>query len=132
MPNWKAKGSNAERELIKRLHEESWSAVRMAGSGSTRFPSPDILAGNGHRRIAVECKVTKDKKKYFTKEEIEQLKTFATNFGAESWVGIRFAGEDWLFFMLEDLEKTNCSFVATLDMAAMKGLTLTELLKNSE
>lgn len=131
MPNWKAKGSNAERELIKRLHEEGWSGARVAGSGSSRFPSPDILAGNGHRRIAIECKVTKDKKKYFSKEEIQQLQTFARNFGAESWVGVKFAGEDWLFFMLEDLKETSSSYVATLEMAAMKGLTLAELLRNS-
>jgi len=132
MPNWKAKGSKGERELVKLLHDEGWSCVRIAGSGSSRYPSPDILAGNGHRRMAIECKVTKDKKKYFSKDEIEQLKTFSTNFGAESWVGIRFAGEDWLFFMLEDLTETTASYYATLEMAAMKGLTLTELLRNSD
>jgi holliday junction resolvase Hjr len=129
MPNWKAKGTKAERDLIKSLNESGWSAIRAAGSGSSKYPSPDILAGNAIRRLAIECKVTKDKKKYFSKEEIEQLYVFSRNFGAESWVGIRFAGHDWRFFMLEDLEQTANSYVASWEIAKIRGLELKELLE---
>ena len=43
----KSKGINAERELI-RLFEDTnkWSACRVAGSGSSRYPSPDIIAAS--------------------------------------------------------------------------------------
>ena len=74
MINRKSKGTNAERNLIKLFHDHGWSALRSAGSGSSKYPSPDVLAGNGFRRIALECKTTKDNKKYLKNDEIEQLK----------------------------------------------------------
>ena len=128
--NCKAKGSNGERELIKFFNENGWSAIRSAGSGSSKYPSPDILAGNASRRVAIECKVTKDQKKYFSEEEINQLKTFSVCFGAESWVGVKFPSEPWYFLMLEDLEKTGTMWAASLQSAKIKGLKPEELLNN--
>ena len=64
--NRNAKGTNAERELVRLFNELGWGCIRIAGSGSSKYPSPDILAGNALRRIAVECKTTKDNKKYFS------------------------------------------------------------------
>lgn len=129
MINRKAKGTKAERELIKAFNENGWSAIRTAGSGSSKYPAPDILAGNAMRRIAVECKTCKDKKKYLSCEDIEQLKEFSTKFGAESWVGIRFGGEEWYFLMLEDLENTGKCFAVSRDLARLRGLTVSELLQ---
>ncbi len=131
MINTKAKGTKAERELIHALHKDSWSAIRVAGSGSSRYPCPDILAGNGYRRLAFECKVTRDKKKYIPKADVEQLKIFARNFGAEAWIAVKFPSEDWYFFMIEDLEEKSASFAATLEGAQRKGFRLSELLENS-
>ncbi len=130
MINRKAKGSNAERQLIKLLHENSWSAVRIAGSGSSKYPSPDILAGNGFRRIAIECKSTKDNKKYLSKDEINQLKIFSKNFGAEAWIALKFPGKEWIFFMTEDLEEKGNSYLASLELANIKGLSLSDILKS--
>ncbi len=126
--NRKAKGTRGERELIKIFNESGWSAIRAAGSGSSRYPSPDILAGNAIRRLAIECKVTKDQKKYLEEEEIEQLRTFAQRFGAESWLGVRFAGEEWYFLMLEDLEKTANCWAVSVELAKRRGLTAEELM----
>lgn len=126
--NRKAKGTRGERELIKIFNESGWSAIRAAGSGSSRYPSPDILAGNAVRRVAIECKVTKDQKKYLYAEDIEQLQTFAQRFGAESWVGIRFPSEEWYFLMLEDLEKTGSCWAVSLELAKRRGLTVAELM----
>lgn len=128
MLNRKAKGTRGERELIRIFNERGWSAIRAAGSGSSRYPSPDILAGNAIRRLAIECKVTKDQKKYLTSEEIEQLRVFSQRFGAESWIGVHFPGEEWYFLMLEDLEQTGSSFAASLELARRRGLTVKELL----
>ncbi len=100
--NRKAKGTKGERELVKFFNENNWSCIRIAGSGSSRYPSPDVLAGNAIRRLAIECKVTKDNKKYISKQEIEQLQTFSHKFGAESWIGVKFQGEQWYFLMIED------------------------------
>ena len=122
MINRKAKGTKGERELVTFFNKSKWCCVRVAGSGSTKYPSPDILAGNGIRRLAIECKVTKDKKKYFTNTEIEQLSFFSTTFGAESWVSIKFPDEPWYFLMLEDLQKSGNSFVVSVELAKIKGL----------
>ncbi len=132
MKNQKAKGTKGERELITFFNQSGWMAIRSAGSGSSHYPSPDILAGNALRRIAIECKVTKEKKKYFQKEEIEQLKQFSQKFGAESWVGVQFKGEQWYFLMLEDLEDTGSNRAVSIEVAKRKGLTKEELVANQQ
>jgi holliday junction resolvase Hjr len=127
MINKKAKGSAGERELVKFFNENNYVAIRSAGSGSQKYPSPDILAANAIRRLAIECKVTKDQKKYFTNEEIEQLKLFSQKFGAESWIGVKFGGEDWYFLMLEDLKDSGKMFTVDLQLAKLRGLRKSEL-----
>jgi holliday junction resolvase Hjr len=131
MINRKAKGSKGERELVKYFNENEFSCIRAAGSGSSIYPCPDILAGNAIRRLAVECKVTKDKKKYFTNSEIEQLLTFSKNFGAESWVAVKFPDQDWYFLMPEDLKDTGKSKLVSLELAKLRGLNKEELLQIS-
>ncbi len=130
--NQKAKGTRGERELVKIFNESGWACIRAAGSGSSPYPSPDILAGNAVRRVAIECKVTKDKKKYFHPEEIQQIQIFAQKFGAESWIGVKFPKEPWWFIMPEDLEKTGEYWALSLEIARRKGLAVGELLGNSK
>lgn len=132
MKSAKAKGSQGERELVAFFNENGYSAIRSAGSGSQKYPSPDILAANAIRRLAIECKVTKDKKKYFQNQEIEQLRQFSQQFGAESWIGVKFAQEEWYFLLLEDLEKTGKLWSASLEIAKRRGLTSEELLNKDE
>ena len=129
MVNRKAKGTKGERELVKFFNNSGWACIRIAGSGSSRYPSPDILAGNAIRRLAIECKVTKDKKKYIPKQEIAQLEIFSRKFGAESWIGVKFSGEKWYFIMLEDLKDTGVSLSISLELAKLRGLTAEELIK---
>ena len=40
----KVKGSNAERELILDLFNKGWAVSRVAGSGCSTLPTPDIIA----------------------------------------------------------------------------------------
>lgn len=127
----KSKGINAERELIHLFWANGWTAIRVAGSGSSRYPSPDILAGNVIRKLALEAKITKDKSKYFDKEEIGQLMEFSKNFGAESWIAVKFKGQEWLFLALEDLKSTDNGFVISAESAKIKGLSFEELIKKS-
>ncbi len=132
MKSQKSKGIKGERELIHLFHQLGWSAVRVAGSGSSKYPSPDILAANAIRRIAVECKVTKDAKKYFYEEDLEQLKTFSRTFGAEGWIGIKFKELPWHFIMPEDLEKTGNCWAASQELVQRRGLLAEDLLNISE
>src|SRR3989338_6977523 len=115
--NTKAKGTKGERELIKTFNENGWSAIRSAGSGSSPYPAPDILAGNAVRRLAIECKVTKENKKYLQNAEIDQLQEFSRKFGAEPWVGVKFPDQPWYFLMLEDLNNTGKCWLVSLDLA---------------
>lgn len=126
--NTKAKGTGAERELVRLLWQNNWAAIRVAGSGSSRFPSPDILAGKGKRKIAIESKITKTTRQYFSKKEIEELNEFSTIFGAEPWVGIKFKNKNWKFLTLEDLKDTGAQFGVTSTTAELKGLTFEEVI----
>lgn len=123
----KSKGSAAERALMHMFWANGWACIRAAGSGSTQFPCPDLLVGNSSRRLALEVKATKDKKKYFTKEEIYNLKYFADKFGAEAMVVIKFDRKDFFFLNIDDLAVTPASFVGSLELAETKGLLLSQL-----
>lgn len=124
----KSKGINAERELVHMFWAKDWACLRIAGSGSSRYPSPDLLVGNRLRRLAIECKVTKEKSKYFAKEDIFALRKFADVFGAEPWVAIKFKGSEWHFVSLEDLKDTGNGFSLNVDGAKSRGLLFEEML----
>lgn len=126
--NIKFKGTNAERELVHLFWKNEWAAIRVAGSGSMKYPNPDVLAGNRLRKIAVECKVTGDERKYLSKDDIAQLKEFCGRFGAEPWIGVKLNKKEWHFLTLEDLEKTEKGYVISSDIAARKGLLFGELI----
>lgn len=124
----KRKGSNAERELVHMLHDKGWAAMRAAGSGCTTLPSPDVVAGNTERYLAIECKSIKNNSQYFPEDEIEQLRTFAEAFGAEPWIGIRFDFLKWFFVHLDDVKKGKGKlYVITLEHAQKEGKSFEEL-----
>ncbi len=125
----KSKGINAERDLVHKFWALGWAVIRVAGSGSSKYPSPDLLAGNGTRRLAIECKVSGASNKYFEGREIEELKVFARTFGAEPWVAVRFVKHDWLFITLDDLKKTDGGFSVSLETIKRRGLLLDEIIK---
>lgn len=127
--NTKAKGSTAERELIHMFWDNGWAAMRAAGSGSTRHPSPDIIAGNARRKIAMECKITAGKYQYLTKKEIDELERFCQMFGCEGYAAVKFSGHDWFFLVLEDLKETGGGFSITPDQSVSKGLLFDELIE---
>lgn len=127
----KSKGIDAERELLHKFWGVgNWSAVRVAGSGSMRYPSADILASNKIRRLAIECKTSIDKCKYLSKEQVGQLKEFAELFGAEPWIAIKFKGYEWHFISLSDLIEKNKSYVIDLEGMMAKGLLFEEMVDN--
>ena len=124
----KSVGINAERELIHLFWASGWSAVRVAGSGSSQYPSCDIIASNAARKLAIESKVTKDQSKYFSKDEIEQLEIFSKKFGAEPWIGVKFKGLNWFFVSLDDLNLVGKNYVVSVKMVKNKGLLFNQLI----
>ncbi len=121
----KIKGSRAERELFHFLWNSGWAVLRVAGSGSTSMPAPDLLAGNRSRFLAIECKSLKKKTQYLERQQMDELRIFAEHFGAEPWVGVRFDKIGWYFFPLPKIPDTgNKSLSITLDFAKSSGLSL--------
>lgn len=125
----KSKGINAERELIHLFWSKGWASIRVAGSGSSHYPSPDIVAGNALRKVAVECKSSRSTTMYLEKREVQELKQFCSLFGAEAWIGVRFLQEPWYFVMLEDLKETNAQYAVSLALAKQKGLLFDEFIQ---
>ena len=126
----KAKGINAERELVHMFWGNNWSSIRVAGSGSSRFPSPDLLASNAERTLAIEVKVTKGTYKHFLAKEIDELKTFSQIFGAEPWIAIKFKRSEWIFLNVHDLQSTGENYSISVGNAKEKGIGFNELIDN--
>lgn len=124
----KCKGSNAERELIHLFWGNAWAAIRVAGSGSIKYPVPDILAGNGVKRLAIECKACGDDTKYIEKREVTELIEFCRIYGAEPLLGIRFNNQKWRFLRPEDLEQSDKNYIISKQLALTKGKDLFEIM----
>jgi Holliday junction resolvase len=125
----KSRGTAGERDLVHRFWDAGWAAFRAAGSGSVKYAVPDVIAGNAARKLAIEAKVTTLDVKYFTKEEIDELQFFCTRFGCEAWVAVRFFRKSWRFVALEDLRKTEASYVLSQEDSERKGLLFEELVR---
>ncbi|MDP7180382.1 MAG: Holliday junction resolvase Hjc [Candidatus Woesearchaeota archaeon] len=102
----KSKGINAERELVHFFWKHGLAALRVAGSGSMRYPAPDVIVGNPKKRVVIECKACKGKIQYFTAQEIKELSEFAALFDALPYVGVRFDNKGWIFQHIKDLRKS--------------------------
>jgi len=127
----KGKGINAERDIVHMFWATNkWGAHRIAGSGSSRYPSADIVASNKIRRLAIECKTCKENKIYLKTEDVSQLRKFSSIFGAEPWIAARFNNKEWFFLTLEDLEETCNSFIVSRDLGERKGLLFEELISD--
>lgn len=125
----KKKGTKAERELFHLFWNNGWGCARVAGSGSSQRPSTDLIAGNGSRVLALECKAIKNNKKYFDEASVRQMLNFSSSFGAEPWIAVRFDKIGWFFMPVEELKesKGKSSFIS-LDFAKKKGKSFDELI----
>ena len=126
----KQKGSKAERELLHMFWAKNFATIRSAGSGSMKYPGPDLLVGNkeNNRRLAIECKTTKSNKLYLSDYDIKQLKDFSDIFDAREWFAVKFAKKDWRFLSLEDLKKTQNGYVIDSKLVDLYGISFEELI----
>ena len=125
----KSRGIAAERDFLHQFWAQGREILRVAGSGSIRYPSVDLIAGNAARKLAIECKTTKSRIKYISDDDIGQLESFSKLFGAESWIAVKFEKQDWFFLFIEDLRKSGSSHAVDVDLAKAKGLLFEELIK---
>lgn len=128
----KTKGTTAERELIHKFWKNNIPAIRVAGSGSMRYASPDIIAGTPLRKVVIECKNIGSERLYIPKEEIEELKKFGSMFGAQIFVAVKFPKLGFFFVMLEDMRETKGSYSVDTEEVRLKGLLFEDVLKSFE
>ena len=122
MPNNKAKGSKAERELYQMFVDNSYRAVRVAGSGMMENADCDILAGKkGKGKYAIEAKASKRTTKYITKDQIGRFVAFADIFGLKPVIAIRFNKIGWFFLHPKYLKDSGKNWVINLKICREKG-----------
>jgi Holliday junction resolvase len=87
-------GHAKERELARRLSDESWMVMRSPASGSVDRPQPDLLATHPDRKpVAIESKYNAEKRTYLSPKEGRELCSFASAFGAIALVIFRWKGD---------------------------------------
>ncbi len=118
----KAKGSKAERELVKLFTENSWRAVRVAGSGVNDDSPCDLIAGKADKKAyTIEAKSSKKKNIYIKKSQINDFIIFSHILGLNPVIALRFNREGWLFISPDELKETGKFFSVSLKTAKEKG-----------
>lgn len=127
------KGSIEERDLVKKLWDAGFAAMRApASGGATKRPLPDVLAGNGKLYLAIEVKSSRQDHIYIDKEKIDNLIEFSNIFGATPYVGAKFIRKKWRFIKLDDLHVTRSNnYRVNTDLAFSKGLDFEEVIGGS-
>lgn len=127
--NRKSKGINAERELIHQLWGIGIPAVRVAGSGSMKYPSPDIIAFSNNQTLIFECKASIENKKYISNADVNQLIEFANKTNSKAYIAVKFTNKGWFFVETNDLIKTKENYVISLDIVKEKKLDFQNTIK---
>jgi Holliday junction resolvase len=95
-----------------------------------KYPSSDLVVGNGNRLLVIECKACKSDKEYIDKDQVGQLKELSQRLGAEAWIGIRFDRKDWLFLRPHELKESEKHLIAVKLLAETIGRNLDKLTKD--
>lgn len=119
-----AKGYRAEWSLTHALAERGFMTIRAPRSGRIGLASPDVIAAKKGKLIVIECK---SREGAFTVEadQLDQLKQWEENAGAEAYVGWKISRKGWLFLLLRDVAANNGNIGKKFAME--KAITLDKL-----
>ncbi len=123
-----SKGANAERELMHLFFGHGFSVVRIAGSGTSPLPAPDIIAIKAGRIIAVECKARKAKNLAISVGQIGELLEWVEKAGAESLIGWKIPRKGWFFLKPKQMRNTGKFFTINQTNAMKNGLSLEQVI----
>jgi len=118
------KGANAERELIHTLFDKGFAVLRVAGSGVSPLPSPDVVALRSGRILAFECKAWKASSLAIPIKDMEDEMGWARTAGADFFVAWKIPREGWLFVRPQHFHKTLKNYMLSLEAAKMHTTTL--------
>lgn len=124
------KGTTEERDLVNKLWERNFGAMRApASGGATKRPLPDVIAGNGKIYLAIEVKTTTKDKIYIDFPQIDALTEFSRIFGASPYIGVKFKYTKWLFLEPNIITRTkNKNYKIEKSFALEKGLEIDEII----
>jgi len=104
--------------------KQGFSVVRIAGSGTSPLPAPDIIAIRKGRIIAVECKARKTKNLAVSVGQVGELLDWAKKAGAEPLIGWKIPRKGWFFLKPGQLHNTGKFFTINQKNAMEKGISL--------
>ncbi len=123
-----AKGAEAERELIHTLYDKGFSVVRVAGSGKSSLPAPDLLALYQGRVLAFECKAWGNSSISIPVPKMQELLDWCQRAGAEPVIAWKYPRQGWFFLKPTDLSASDKHYSITLRHARAKAMHLDVLL----
>jgi len=111
------KGANAERELIKVLFGKGFAVLRVAGSGVSPLPSPDVVAIKSGRILAFECKAWRGDYLAIPVVTMNDEVNWARVAGAEFFIAWKIPHDGWLFVKFEHFHNAGKNFMISLSEA---------------
>ena len=118
------KGANAERELIHILFDNGFAVLRVAGSGVSPLPSPDVVALKNGKILAFECKAWKASSLAIPLADMDDEINWAKTAGAEFFIAWKIPREGWLFVRHYHFHKTLKNYMLSLEDAKRHSTTL--------
>ena len=98
--------SNYERELQKKLWENGFICIRVAGSGSSSYPAPDLIVIKNGKVSVIEVKSTRGSAIYLDYSQMDQLKKLEREVNGV-FIAVKFIEKGWYFIELNRLNGTN-------------------------
>ena len=118
------KGANAERELIHMLFDRGLAVLRVAGSGKTSLPSPDVVALKPGLQIAIECKAWSKAYLSVSVLQMQELSMWSKMAGAELYVAWKIPRKGWRFLKPNQFNKTDKAYNISRKHALTHGIDL--------
>tara|TARA_Y100000310_G_scaffold327497_2_gene393974 strand:+ start:7989 stop:8402 length:414 start_codon:yes stop_codon:yes gene_type:complete len=118
------KGANAERELIHALFKRGLAVIRVAGSGKTSLPSPDVVALKPGLQLAIECKAWNKKHLSISNAQMEELTIWSEMAGADLWIAWKIPRKGWRFLKREQFKKSPKSYNISMKHALTHGIDI--------
>jgi len=120
----KRNASNYERNLLRKLWDCGFVAFRIAGSGSSSYPSADIIAIKNEKVYVFEVKTTRSEKIYINPSQMWELERIRES-GVKIFIAVRFINKlrEWRFIDFSILENNKIS----LEFAKERGIKLEDL-----
>ncbi len=118
------KGANAERELIHLLFKRGLAVLRVAGSGKTSLPSPDVIAMKPGLQLAIECKAWSKPYLSIALAQMDELHNWSRMAGAELYIAWKIPHKGWRFLKPRQFSKGEKGYNISRKHALTHGIDL--------